>query len=252
MARSAPFSDDDQAIVRKALASKTGAVVAAAARAAHRASGAGFQDDLVGAFQRMLEDGAKRDPHCRAKKVLLEALMATDFDTESLLRRGLTYTQLEPAWGRSVDTAAELRAACADALVDLRVPDLSARLVDLLADPEPDARLGAVRAMVRSGRIELRHPLRLKARLGDTLPEVTGLCFEGVLALDEEEGVELVASFIHARDPALVDQALLALGHSRRPEAVDAIAGWLHREPSPPPTRAWPSPPSSPTAATWR
>ncbi len=233
MARSGPFNADDQAIVRKALASKIGAVVGAAARAVHRASAAGFEADLVDAFRRMLEDGAKRDAHCRAKKVVLKTLIGTDFDAETLLRRGLTYTQFEPAWGRSVDMAAGLRADCAQALVDLHVPDVCARLVDLLADPEQDARLGAVRAMVQSGRIELRHPLRLKARLGDPLPEVTGLCFEGVLALDEEEGVEFVVGFFDAADPALVDQALLALGHSRRADAVDAIAGWLNREPPP-------------------
>ena len=228
-----PLLDEALAILDRALKGKVGLVVASAAKVIARRTPPGFDGALLEAFDRLTEDAAKRDPNCRAKLAIVEALTALGVDAESVARRGLTFVQMEATWGKPVDTAPALRSLCARFLVDLRVWDLMARLVDLLADPEHPARLGAVEALVASGRAEASYVLRLKARLRDPEPEVTGRCFEGVLALDEEEGVAFVADQLNDADGAIVDYALLALGDSRRPDALAPITAWLEGVESP-------------------
>ncbi|MEL7372658.1 MAG: hypothetical protein AAFN74_27275, partial [Myxococcota bacterium] len=214
-------------LLRRAVSSKTGLVVAQAAKIVALRSLPEFDAMLMEAFERLMDDAAKRDPNCRAKIAIAESLTGRDIDAENIFRHGLSWTQFEPVWGRSVDTAPPLRALCARALVDLRVWDLMARLTDLLADPEHVARLGAVDALTASGRSEALYALRLKARLGDAEPEVTGACFEGVLALDEHEGVSFVQGYIRRHDPVLTDYALLALGQSRRQDALPILIKWV-------------------------
>ena len=225
------IDDEGCRFLEKGLASKSGHVVATAAAIVARRRVVALAPAMAETFVRLLDDGAKRDPQCRAKIAIAKALADFDGDPEATLRRGLVVVQTEAIWGGSVDTAAPLRAACAKALVALRIPDLMARLTDLLADPEPAARIGAVHAMVEARRREASYPLRLLAALPDPSVEVVGACFEGVLALDDDEGVTFVAARLHHVDHALSDQAVLALGHCRRPDALLPLLDWLRNPP---------------------
>ena len=228
-----PLTDVEHDHLKRGLASKTGIVVATAVRVIGERGLDMLAVALPETFERLLTDAVKRDPSCRAKIAIVEALERFDINAETLYRRGLSWVQLEAIWGGTSDTAGPLRAACAKALVDLRIWDLMARLVDLLADPEPPARIGAVHAMVAARRRDAIYPLRLKARLGDASADVSGACLEGVLALDEDDGVAFVVEFLQDADPAIVDQALLALGHSRRSEALAPLIAWLEAAPDP-------------------
>ncbi len=227
------LTPEDAAVVSKGLATKVGLVVAGAAKLVVRHGLSQAAADLHAAFERLLEDPAKRDPQCRGKLAVVEALAELEADSEAIYRRGLTWVQLEPVWGGTVDTAAPLRGACAHALVNLRVWDLMARLTDLLADPERPARIAAIHALVASGRPEAIYVLRLQARLRDPELEITSACFEGVLALDEAEGVDFVVEHLKDPDPAIVDNALIALGHSRREDALPPLIQWLREVPAP-------------------
>jgi hypothetical protein len=75
--------------------------------------------------------------------------------------------------------------------------------------------------------------LRLKARLGDSVPEVTGECFLGLMQQDPKESAPFVAEFLEAENDAIVETALVALGNSRRAEAFEVLkAFWQQRPPN--------------------
>jgi HEAT repeat protein len=130
---------------------------------------------------------------------------------------------MEPVWGGSVDTASELRAACAMGLASTSWPDKLRELVHLLVDREWQARAGAARALAAVGSEPALLLLRLKALSGDREPEVLSDCFNGLLAAEGAEAVQLVASFAVLADQGVREAALLSLGASRRADAVE----WL-------------------------
>src|SRR5207237_2381965 len=112
-----------------------------------------------------------------------EALNQLDFDDEAFFWRGARYVQLEPVWGRSVDTAAPLRVACALSLVRTRAHGVMPYLIELLCDEEKTARIGAAQALAYSETDAGYLLLLLKARLGDEEPEVISECFNGLIKL---------------------------------------------------------------------
>jgi HEAT repeat protein len=96
-------------------------------------------------------------------------------------------------------------------------------LLDLLVVSEKGARVGAVQALAYAGTEAAAPLLRLKARLSDPEPEVVAECFTGLLQLAPEQSVSFVAEFLRAGNEAIQEAALLALGSSRRPEALEVL-----------------------------
>jgi HEAT repeat protein len=203
----------------KALASKWNLVAAKAARIVGDAQWKDLTEDLAKAFGRFLARGG--DKGCAALTAIARALFALDYDEPELYLKGMRHVQMEPVWGGSVDAAVDLRAVCAMGLVATRYPDKLRELVQLLVDPEWKARAGAVRAMVAVGSEAAALLLRLKALMGDREPDVLSDCFSGLLALEGAAGVLLVAAFADSDDEAVREAALLALGASRRADAVE-------------------------------
>jgi hypothetical protein len=180
-------------------------------------------EDLLTAYARFLQDPVKRDPTCFAKKAIVRTLVAFEYRDIQFYLEGIRYTQLEPGWGGSADTAVDVRCSCAIGLVNSgyvrAVPELAA----LLADPEPGARIGAVRAISCGYPREAEALLRFKALSGDEKPEVIGECFTALLALAPAECMPLVAAALAHRDEAVRDFAALALGESRHPVALQHL-----------------------------
>ena len=228
--RGAPRSPKWVEGLRAALADPSNLVAAEAAVIAGDARVGEVAPDLVTAFDRFLDDPLKRDKLCRAKIAIAEALNKLDFEEEDFFWRGARYVQFEPVWGRSQDTAAPLRVACAFGLVRTRAQNLLPYLVDLLCDPEKPARIGAAQALAYSERDAAYLLLRLKARLGDEEPEVVGECMNGLIKLRPAEGVSFVAEFLDAPDEAIQESAILALGDSRRSEAFDHLKAFWEKE----------------------
>lgn len=214
--------------LRRALAGRNNYVVSKAALIAAESGCTELIPEMTEAFHRFLEDAVKSDPKCWAKNALARSLRDLGYDEPELFLTGTRHTQPEPVWGGSEDTAAELRAVCANALVacrSLRDMDVLRTLVDLMADPEKTVRAAAAQAMGQLQREESALLLRLKILSGDREAAVTGECFASVLRIEPKESVALIARFLLSDDRDLPFEAVAALGDSREPEAVD----WLKR-----------------------
>ncbi len=217
---------EGQKQMAKALAAKSNRVVAKAARIAGEAQWTELTDDLAAAFDRLLHRGSEIDKGCAGMIAIARALFNMDYDGEKLYLNGMRHVQMEPGWGGPSDTAAELRAICAMGLANTRFPGKLRAFVELLVDREWQARAGAVRALAAAGSDAALLLLRFKALSGDREPEVLADCFTGLLGAEGGEAVPFVASFADSRDKEIREAAILALGASRRADAIE----WLqHR-----------------------
>jgi hypothetical protein len=229
--------------LRAALANRHYRVVARAAELAAERLCYDLEADLISAFRRLAACDHKRDPGCLAKGAIARAWVALDCLDAKPYREGIALRQPEPVWGGSVDTAADVRSSCAMGLAASGDPLALIALVDLLADPEHRARIGAVRAIACTAPVAAEAVLRAKALLGDREPEVTGECLRALLALAPDTTPAFVARFLEpagallgvadARTASaeggevLPELAALALGESRLDGAVAMLrARW--------------------------
>ncbi|MEZ5402853.1 MAG: hypothetical protein R2729_24465 [Bryobacteraceae bacterium] len=221
--------------LRKAL----GGASFVAAKAARIAADAELNElgrDLVDAFHRLADAQGKRpaDPGCEGKKAIAEALRTLEHCAGGVFERGVRLVQMEPVCGGQTDTAAELRAICALGLVDAREPAALFTAVDLLADPEPAARIGGVKALGSSGRADAALALRVKALGGDSEPQVTTECLFELMQIDRRASFDFVARFLKDRDETNAEAAALALASTREDAALEAIVARWHGSTGPP------------------
>ncbi len=127
----------------------------------------------------------------------------------------MQYRQLEPVWGGTADTAVDVRASCAMGLVASGYSRALVELTGLLNDSDAGGRLGAVRAIACGNPREAELLLRAKAQGGDAEPQVLGECFTGLLAVEPDESLKFVATYLAHDDEAVRELAALALGESR-------------------------------------
>jgi HEAT repeat protein len=220
--RGQPPSPEGRAEVAKHLNSKMNLAAAKAARIAGEWQAAELTPELVAAFDRFMVKPETTDKRCAAKIEILKALCKLEHPSPSVFRRGMQHIQMEPTWGGSVDTAAEVRALGTMGLAQTDYPDALEEIVPLLLDPERDARIGAVRAMAASGLAGGVLLLRLKALSGDE-PEVLGECFAALLRAEPAKSLEFVAKFLDHREEAVAEAAALALGDSRLESAFAVL-----------------------------
>lgn len=230
--------DDDELRerLRHALGDRRPLIAGKAARVAADRGLAELVPEIASALDRLLgpeeDDDAQPqdDPGCLGKTGLARALVDLEGDAFEVFFRGARHVQAEPVWNGQVDAAAELRAYSAMGLArcgDRRAAEV---LADLLADPEPAARSGAVRALAASGRVGTELLLRFKARLGDEEPAVLLDAFEALLALEPDSGLEPIADGLSSRDEIRFEAAAIALGSSHHPEAFPLLADAAERE----------------------
>jgi hypothetical protein len=187
-----------------------------------------LEPDLIAAFERMLQNGEKTDPGCKAKWAIANTLYQLELPDVEMLLSGIRHIQKEPVWGGSADTAAPLRSLCALGLAQANYPDLLNELADLLADEEHDARAGAARAIGYSQNSAGIPLLRLKVHMGDLEPIVLSECFISLLQLSGEQA-PMVIQALNATDESVQELAAIALGEARIPEAFAAIKQqWQH------------------------
>jgi hypothetical protein len=205
------------------LSSKINLLTAKAARIAGDFRITGLVPLLLDAFDRYLVRPEATDKGCAAKFEIVRALCAIEHPAGDVFLRGARHIQREPSFGPPVDTAAELRGASVVALVRMAHPEGLTEAVRLLVDAEPQARLGAVRAVLSWGQPEAALLLRLKVLAGDRRPEVLSECFAGLLALAPRDSLGFVAGYLDAAEPALAEVAALTLGESRLEAAFDPL-----------------------------
>jgi HEAT repeat protein len=221
--RKEPADPAHVAELRGLLGDKSNFVVAEAAEIASERGLAELVPDMVSAFHRFLIDPVDTDKLCRAKIAIVEALNKIEYDREDVFRAGLRHVQMEPSWGKPEDSAAPLRAVSAFALARINPRDLMLLLSDLLADPEKAARSAAAKALGASGSLAAIPLLRFKTRTGDEEPEVTVECLSALLSADPEGSIAFVGEFLDPADEEIAEGAALALGESRRPEALELL-----------------------------
>jgi len=235
LAEAARRPDDRAAValIRDSLAHRSNHVVGRAARAAREANLTALAPELVAAFPRFLEDPVRRDPGCVAKTQIVQALLASGHAAPDVYLRGVAHVQREPAFGPPIDTAPELRATSALALVLTGDPAALPICVGLLVDPEPAARAGGLRALAASGRPDVALLMRFVALRGDADPGVLAEAFAALLALSSDDPVPFVAERMASGNRDVGRGAAMALGEARRPEAVGALRAHLPREDRP-------------------
>lgn len=222
-----PSAEDGKALLRKALRGRSNLLAARAAEIAGEWQLLDLHDDLLAGYAYFADDPVKRDPTCAAKFAIANALVELDRSDDELFLAGIRTVQLEPAYGRPVDTAAKLRAICALGLARSRYPDVLLELAQLLIDPEPDARLGAIQAIGQATEAGGLPLLWFKLMLGDPDPAVVYESMAVALLLMPERAVKLVAAYLLVNDVPTAESAALALGESRLSEAFPALVeGW--------------------------
>ena len=214
-------------LLRKCLAHGIGLVVSRAAKKTAELAVRDLIPDLLQAYDRMFVNPVKVDPQCWGKRAIAETLAAFDYTGTEPFLRGATYSQMEPVWGGSEDTAPALRGVCLLALVACReIPrlDLLRFYVDQLFDPDKTVRREVLRALEQIGSADCGLLLRLKARMGDREPEVVGQALESLIRLEPELGVAFAGEFLESPNPAVADEAALALGLANSQTAVVILA----------------------------
>jgi HEAT repeat protein len=212
--------------LRAALADHVNLVAAKGAKVAAEMQLRELVPDLLGAFDRLFVKPVERDPQCWAKNAIAQALVDLDYRESAPFLMGARHIQMEPVWGGQEDTAQTLRGICLLALVssnDIPRAETFRVLVDALVDKAQVVRVEAVRAIAQMEGDEASLLLRLKARLGDAEPAVTGQVFDSLLRLEPARALPLVKGFLENGPPELREEAALALGASRIEEAVDIL-----------------------------
>ena len=182
-----------------------------------------LQEDLVTAFRRLLIRPLKSDPTCVGKIAVAEALVAMEAYQEPLYLQGVQHVQPEPVWGGRQDTAAKLRAVCMLGLARTGHEHVLDRLADLLADPEPDARIGAARAAAYVTTAGASALLRLRLQIGDPEPAVTQACASALLT-QQPGALSLVAEHLINADLGQAEAAALAIGEAAPPGAFEVLS----------------------------
>ncbi len=222
-ARESPGSEASLALLRKGLADRVSIVVARAAELVGELGTTALAPEMVAAFQRFVADPSK-DKGCLAKIAIVEALTRLEHAEPEVFLAGIRHVQREPVWGGTEDTAAWLRGLSAIGLTGCRHPRVLQHLVDVLADPEKPARIGAARALGGLGGPEAALLLRLKLLQGDPELEVLSEGFRAFLSLEPPaEASSFVARFLDSSDETVAEAAALALGESRNPQALDVL-----------------------------
>ncbi len=214
--------------LRKNLSGSNHILAAEAARIAGNHTITDLIPDLLTAFARFMENPTKTDKGCLAKEAIAEALDELYCDDGDVFIRGIRHVQQEPAYGGPVDVAAILRGRCAFALARIGRRDSLFELAELLMDPEPQARIGAIKALVHMSRDESELLLRMKVLAGDEEIAVTGECLSGLMTANPERSIGFVERFLTSDDPVLSEDAAFALGGSRHERAFESLRN--HRE----------------------
>jgi hypothetical protein len=209
--------------LRAYLGNRSNLVVAKAARVAGELRISELVPDLCAAFNRFMKNPQQLDKRCVAITEMTSALYEMDYREPEIYRQGLKHVQKEGSFGPPVDTAAAMRGMSAQGLVRTGYINALAEVVQLLVDPEPPARLGAVRALASNGGDAGVLLLRLKVLTGDTEPEVLGECFAGLLAAAPEQSLSFVAKYVDDQDETTSEVAAWALGESRLPTAFAVL-----------------------------
>ena len=138
--------------------------------------------ELATAFNKFMADAPRLDKRCAALTEITSALYELDYDQPDPYLAGIRHVQLEGSFGPPVDEAAKLRAVSAQGLLRTQYAEALFKVVELLVDREPAARIGAIRALAANGGEAGTLLLRLKVLTGDGAARM----FVAIMRLQEQ------------------------------------------------------------------
>lgn len=211
----------------RALATGHALVAARAAREARVRGLAGLIPDLVACYRRFVEDGATRDPGCRAKEAAIEALAVLEHPDPEPFLAAARGEQPEPAFGGPVDTAGAVRARAMAALAAMAHPEVLIVAGDMLGDPDPGARRAAAECLAHHGDPLGAGSLLQAVRRGDEDLGVLAACLGGALRLAPAAALPRARALVRDPDPEIREAAAVALGTCPAEAAAAVLAGEL-------------------------
>lgn len=216
----APISGDSIDTLRGALKGSQATLAALAAEIAGLRRVADLEQDMVRAFNRFMTTA---DMNCQVKIAVSEALQKLDHLGDEVYLRGIRHVQMQPAFGKPIDVAADLRASCAVALANMRHPKASYELTRLLVDPEINPRRAAVKALAHLGTEGAEMVIRLKVLQGDAEPTIMGECFTALLSISPSTSIGFVGEFLDSPRLEIAEQAAFALAQTHEAEAFEIL-----------------------------
>jgi hypothetical protein len=229
--RSEGASEKNLVMLGKMISKDAGMVVAKAAEVAAEWNSTELVPNLHQAFYRLREDGLNDDPQCWGKTAIIKALYDLAWQDQKLFVDACKTVQLEPVYGGKGDSAASVRSAAIQALVQLPTADTLTvinMLADLLADESPKVRAEAARACVYCQPLLVSPLLRLKIRSGDIEPRVMGVCFDTLLVIfPDNETAELILEYA---TPKGVTKRLSPSYDVLQSEAIASLASSNHAQ----------------------
>lgn len=217
------LSDNDVQEIRKFLSSANSIVITKAVQVVAKYGLAELIPQLIAAFDRFMNKPIKTDKGCLAKTAIVEALDTLNYWESDVFLQGIHHVQMEPGYGGHVDTAANLRARSALALARIEYTEVFFELTTLLADPDPQPRIAAVKGLTYLAEEKSELLLRLKILTGDQEPQVLSECFSGLMIIAPKRSMDFVAGFLTASNLLIAEGAALALGESREPQAFEIL-----------------------------
>lgn len=209
-----------------ALASKRAPVVARAAKLIQEHALPDLEAEMSVAVQRFLRDPSRSDPNCHARLALLDALdHAESQDAEPFLRALRTAALESPL------VTGSMRSRCALALARIGHPDLAVVAGQLLADPQASVRHAALDALAHRGDPATAGLAMFKLRAGDDDRLVVLAAASALLALAPAWGLDELRAHLERGSDAQQQLAAMALGQSRRDEALTVLLEALDRTP---------------------
>lgn len=215
--------------IRAALNGTNNVVIAKAAEAAEAHPEPDFTKELTKAFDRLIEDPVRRDKMCLGKTAIASALRAVDGAGTEIFLCGIRHVQMEPAYGGPVDTAVQLRCTCVAGLAENGSPLAWEAFVRSLTDAEWRVRGAAARGLAMLGGERARLLLQLRIYVGDAEPQTYADYFPALTACAGVEAVDVLKEYLKADDGTIRQEAALALGETRTPDAVAILSEQLTR-----------------------
>lgn len=231
-------SDNGVAALRGLLAHQNNHIAGRAAAVAKEWKAEALIPELRAAFDRFLESPVTSDPGCAAKQPIMDALSMLGCADAEFFLSGARYVQREPVYGGgtrymgprasdwrdpeprgSQDTAAGVRGAAAQGLLNMGYPDAYLELANLLRDPDARTRRMAVECLGDSGAYQAELLLRVSALAGDEEPDVVALALQALMRLAPERSLPFVAQFLRTFNLVIAEGAALAIGEARLPES---------------------------------
>lgn len=231
--RRGPSTPEAIQSVKVGLADKSNLVVAKAAMVARELSMTMLTADLVAAFNRFIDDRS-HDKGCAALTASVQALQTFGSSEADVYLRGIHHVQMEASYGGAVDAAIGVRCESAFGLVRMGYRDVMWELSALLADPEKECRLAAVRAIGHSeadaGLPLLKYKV-LSGAMRDS--DVAAECFASLAQIDPAKVILFLGEHLDSPDIMIAEAAGLALGSTRRPAAFALLRERWDRRVSP-------------------